>query len=177
MVLVAATAVGLAWFQSSVVPIFGGGLNVFQQSFLEKAGLFKLDIVFNHVLPPFLASWGVALFALKRAWRRPLRHLVTKPGTAACSTALLGLIYSGLWIAIAWFCGGRNVWYNPWFVPLLLGSFWSGTMLIGVWLTLMLSGVAGRWWRDADWKEWCGVAIGCCWIVGLLITHAIHFAL
>jgi hypothetical protein len=118
---------------------------------------------------------ALAVLAL---WRdhRSVRQLFTTPGMAVCGLTILGLIYGGLWIFIGWLVGTRNFGW-PLSNIILLGSYWSGPIIVGSWLTLIFSGVARDWWRDADWKEWCGVAIGCFWIAGRLITHAIHFAL
>jgi hypothetical protein len=96
MILIAATALGIAWAQAGWDwmyfkraprnPLVGASWEPLDQAARVAPALL-----------PCLATWTMALLLLRFTPPRPrLRRLVLQPGTAACAAAALGLITSAV---------------------------------------------------------------------------------
>ncbi len=153
MVLVAATAVGIAAAQGSAEPIRRSllGLTTFSQ-----------PLRFLVVASPLLTPWSVALLGLAlRPPRPPLRRLLGRPGIAALMASpvlaplvaiRVAIILRSVPINARGEYGIRLFWLN------LIPAVDSAVAV--AWLSIWLG---GRWRRSADWIDAAGRALGLAW--------------
>jgi hypothetical protein len=177
MVLVAATAVGLAFLRASVGDFSELGARM-QDSVrvlagpLDHWGAWGLAIYSTCVQAaalsiPFGWAWSVAILLLRLRRPRPRRRrLACQPGAIACYSAAITLVpaitrvvgvalmsgmSSGFREMLDWVVG---TWFV--FVPAL-----AGFAVIGSWATLLL----GRRWRpEPSWIDRAGRVLGVYWI-------------
>lgn len=159
MILIAATAIGLAVVRNSsntvsyismpgVTPRLGGW---------DLVWLFCLNTF--GAAPPLVAFWSLALVIIRLRKPRPsLRRLARQPGFIACVAAVLGILLGAL-IAVPFLLDGLG--YDDWG---LLAAFPIGHAVAASWLTLVLN---RRWRPVPDLFDRAGRVFGVFWIFTL----------
>jgi hypothetical protein len=160
MILVAATAVGLALTRA----YFG---EYFQARPIREHQWLRWAIVAGSLQSiyylPILASWSVALVVLRLRPPRPrLRRLAWRPGWVATCAAATALTIGWLMVTIQHYTGHRG-WH------LVESSVHPvGVAVTAAWVNLA---ACGRWRPEAEWIDRLGRVVGVCWIViTLLLT-------
>jgi hypothetical protein len=153
MILVAATAVGLALARA-----------YFREYFLARPirehGWLRWTIVagslqFIYFLP-VLSSWTVALVALRLRRPRPrLRSLALRPGWLATCSAVTGLLLGALTLVVK-----HQKGVGGW-LKVELFAYPIGVAVGAGWVNLL---VCGRWRPEPEWIDRLGRAVGSCWI-------------
>ncbi len=157
MVLVAATAIGLAITRAFLQAL---------PTFVGKASLSRYQVA---GASPCLATWSLALLVLAVRPPRPsYRRLARQPGIAACHASALGIAATVLLSLLDTTLPRMSVKGWPLFLVNL--SFWSSPliapMISGAWLSMTLG---GRWPPERNWIGILGRCLGGCWIVLFLI--------
>jgi hypothetical protein len=162
MVLVAATAVGLAWARANRASM--AALIAWQALPGRPTASFSLSIRLPNNVLPFLAVWTVALLAVRLGRPSPrYRRLVRRPGFAACYAVVLGLVIVAVEVIPNWAVTPTC------YLTTQAGSP-PATVLAGAWLTLALG---GGWRRDRrrDWIEIAGRALGAGWLAVFAVSQ------
>lgn len=163
MVLVAATAVGLA-----------GCLHLYGLRLPGCPSVLAREL-------PMLTSWTVALVGLRLRKPRPERRLMlSQPGAAACATVLLFLALTPVVGVLSWGIKALLSAYTPlqprgwvWSGTLiLLGSGTCGAVVAGAWLVLAVSGLRRP---EPGWLDRLGRIAGVCWVAHLVIIAGLVF--
>jgi hypothetical protein len=178
MILIVAAALAMAITkQVDARPPFVLIKNVIVSAFGSDAMVASLWIA--KWISPWLLTMAVALLVIRFRQPRPrLRRIWHQPGTLASTLGILALIFVGLislalpalhiFILLLGGFSGSNT--NP---PMELASFlaevtsYSGTLILGSWLTLALS---GRFRSEPGWIDGLGIIVGFCWITAHLIS-------
>ncbi len=158
MVLVVATAVGLAMFRpylAAMGPTFRNTVSSLR------------TIETTYGAWSFVAAWWmIALLFLQYRRPHPSRgRLARRPGHAACCVAVVALVVGTIHEIVDLACR------DPAGMPFSFHQLWItvsvrvGPAVAGAWLLLALS---GRWRSDPGWIDRLGRLLGCCWIGWLL---------
>jgi hypothetical protein len=181
MILVAATAVGLA-----IARRWTGIAEVKRRLFLSpEDGLLQAlaPLTQRIVLSwPVVAMWTLALVALRLRRPRPRgRRLFTPAGVVACLVAVvvMGLEFAHVVVIEAedWlqFPQPRHTaarWYEFEFRTIHTTATTSiGFAVATAWVALAL---ARRWRSERSWIDRAGRVVGCLWIVLLLLRFHLH---
>jgi len=165
MILVAATAIGIALTRSVVAAIYTEADRA--DSYLS-VGWYK--IYWRTVSGTGLSVATVTILVLRLRSPRPsLRRLARQPGAMACAAATLnmviGLFAAGVFavlVSVPRLPVGGFFWTIlrlhsfPYFIP------YSGQAVAGAWLVL----IVGRTWRaEPSWIDRAGRLLGACWLV------------
>jgi hypothetical protein len=148
MILVAATAVGLAAYRA-VRP--------------EVQLDFDSVVATTTLLTAW--SWATVLLGLKRP-RAAMRRLMSRPGHAACVVASLVSLPTALLFSLAYLV--HHVMVRPPFDPasvVVVSSIATGPAISASWCIMALS---RRWRSETDWIEWLGRVLATCWMLAFL---------
>jgi len=186
MILVAATAIGLALVQFGW-PRKAAGASIFTWAVWPSYSGYPSKTwvlpIAERVAPflPCLVGWTGAFLVIRLRGPRPRRRrLIAQPGLVAAVAALSVLtIESILLIGSAKFDGRFN-WSSPSSINLfivngvVLLAHHAGWAVLVSWLTLIL---IGQWRPERSWVDRGGRVLGCTWIIigpvaSLLIDHA-----
>jgi len=167
MVLIAATAVGLAmtrlivpdvtpqeiWETLTTPPRDGWSFFDALEMFAEKGAI---------LIVPSLAAWTLATLIMRlRAPRSPWRRLTRQPGMMASllATAVTGLVSIGS--ALLW--PKPNPFHSLDWSPVIVmfGSLLVGSFVLSSWVTMA---VCGRWRPEPTWLDRLGRFLGVLWI-------------
>jgi hypothetical protein len=165
LILIAATAIGFAWFG------YFNRLN-FEYDNGHLPLWFHNVVVFvwlMRALPHLLAPVTFSLLILSLRRPRPrLRRLSSQPGTVAAAAVLLAV---GVDLVNALF---EEMFLNSKgsFDPLPRGSLLAAEYVISggyeslsVCVAWLLLAASGRWRRGSDWTDFLGIALGVFWLV------------
>jgi hypothetical protein len=160
MVLVAATALGLALVQAYAPDLVGSRLERAEGRFVA----WTTGPGSCLVLP-----WMLAILLLRlRQPHPPRRQLARQPGLVACAAAMAGLLPGALWsLSVARFRG-------PTWSRLPFPERWFGLIdfvapaVVGAWLALALG---GRWRAERGWIDRAGRALGVFWVATFLLLE------
>lgn len=185
MVLIAATAVSIAWMRH-YAPRHGLPDVLINQRFggWTTAAFFSGTVTaLTRVTGYWLTPWTFALLILRMRPPRPRRRqLFRQPGMVACLSAALAIAGQCLPLAAAWALkfaddsqalGSRRALAKRWMLILNSGFeqgfiFWyPGLVVLVGWLTLCLS---GRWRPEASMIDRAGRFVGVVWIG----THSLN---
>jgi len=160
MVLVAATAVGLALVHAYVPVLLASRIERAEGRFVAWA-----------TGPPSCLAlpWMLGLLVLRLRQPHPPRRLLARqPGLVACAAALAGLLPGGLWsLSVAEFRG-------PAWSRLRFPEQWFGVIdfvapaVVGAWLALALS---RRWRAEPGWIDRAGRLLGVFWVVSFVLLE------
>ena len=158
MVLVAATAVGLASF-----PYTFGDLSKYAIKLLKLVGdlaapqrdwrdrvvsVYYIFAQFAGLLLPFCSAWSLALIILRLRQPRPaLREIAVQPGAVACGSALLATLCFSILVGFILVIGppallepDTDSWALHRMLLILVGPPLIGFTVLGAWFTLVLGG-------------------------------------
>ncbi len=168
MILVAATAAGLAWI-GRVLPTMTGNWPQAGSSF-DRAWM--LAVGGTALALPCVLAWTVAVLVLRLRGPRPSwRRIVRQPGAVACLAASLGLLAASVLMA--------SVIAYLWMSGRWSGASWkdlAGTLLeweglaspfvgVGVAISWAMLAIEGRWRSERGWIDRAGRALGLFWII------------
>ena len=158
MVLVAATAVGLAVF-----PHAFGDLSTYAIRLLKlvsnlsapqrdwrdgTVSIYYIFAQFAGLLLPFCSAWSLALILLRLRKPRPaLRQIAVQPGEVACGSALLATVFFSILVGFILVIGppallepDTDSWALHRTLLILVGPPLIGFTVLGAWSTLLLGG-------------------------------------
>jgi hypothetical protein len=159
MLLVAATAIGLAFTRSL--------------GHLPPGSLHQVALA-----SPVLAAWSVAMLVLRLRQPRPrLSRLVKQPGAIACGLATLLVLTGGGILLVTAASGaaprgsrvgwGGTYWAPWWAGPMHRLSITIGAAIVGAWVSEAL----GRRRRpEASWIDRFGRVLGAGWVLYFLVA-------
>ncbi len=175
MILVAATAVGLAWSGN----IFSALRNGFLPLDGTPARLWQRIAEVMGLILPCLVLWTITLPILGARKPRPAwRKVSRQPGMAACLALSLNLAIGGLLaLGLIGFLYHRGslpteFWKNvagSLIELLILAPPFAGLGVITTWGMLLLQ---GRWRGNPGWIDRTGRALGLFWIMAMVILDA-----
>jgi hypothetical protein len=123
-----------------------------------------------------LTATGLGTIVLRLLPPRPrLRQLAREPGTLALIGILATVATDSVGTIPHWFVFGQSDIEHRWGIALVsylrqIGSYLRlGPAVVLAWT---IGAIQGLNWREADWVEWIGRAIGAAFVV-LWITHTI----
>jgi hypothetical protein len=150
MVLVAATAIGIAVYRTAL-PDFRNPIDWITGS------------------SAFLVSWCSAALLLRMHSPRPhVRRWGARPGDAACIASILGTILTGL-LCLLQFVGSLLFGTGkPPLLPFALVVF-SIVIAPAVATSWLMLALGRRWRREIDWIGWLGRVLGVGWFVLFLL--------
>jgi hypothetical protein len=174
LVLVAATACGLAWrpsvhwMDSELIPV------VFTAERIRNGLQAWAD-----ELAPMLGAWTLALTLLSLRSPRPLR-ISRYPGLAAVWGASIGLLAHILEVGVLaakqrldwgafYFRVERDLYGVQNSVRLLLSERCVQAPAVAVLAALGLHAISGHRWHAAGWIDRAGLAVGACWIALMIM--------
>jgi len=173
MVLVAATAIGMAGYRSVVAsfPFFHAPSTV--QAY--HGGTLRLNILCS---VPIIAVWSFAVLALQIRWPRPAFHLLARqPGFGACQAALLWTMFAVLGVLIrklSLLTTSPPRQLEDWDLLFRLQCMsvvgGVGPTVIAIWWLMALS--RRRHSPSHAWAENLGRALGVLWIMLYLVYQA-----
>jgi hypothetical protein len=174
MILVAAIALGLAWWRADEAASAAEIARIPGYVRLPSPILTRIQDGTWRPATVLLPTW--LLLRLRRP-RARLRRLARTPGAAAMIALNAGL---GLSVLEGIFnLGFRNHDEISRLVfllrPVTSNQSLGGAVVLGVWLVLLVS---GRWPRGRGWLEWLGLALGVYWVfwqVTFWLEELIHF--
>jgi hypothetical protein len=176
MVLVAATAAGMAWVHAYYDP---QSFAIAWRFYVREGYWTQATQYLIRAAWPFVLAWTMAILILRlRPPRPPRRWLARQPGLVACCAVTLAaatLLWPTLVGLIAGIPAPDSV-SGP-------ARFWRdiasgdgsaetiGLAVVAAWLTLALG---GRWRPESSWVDRAGRALGIVWIGLLLVSSVIH---
>ena len=179
MLLVAATAVGLAACRYTVEGFLGGSTSLFRPFAPFERGVNSLAVVisasdFMAIALTLVGGWTFILPLIRvRSQRIGRRRLLRQPGFSACLAAMCGMLAGGLNLAVTFgidrVVGGRRhlplpIWVRLYVFDDLIVD--AGLVVAAVWL---FQALAGRWRARADWVDRAGRFLGVVWIVAGMV--------
>jgi hypothetical protein len=163
MILVAATAVGYAVFQSLNHLIGVGDVLEILRETTSSGAIGELIALLTLIAAPVMVSWSLVLIPLRLIGTRPRwRRLARQPGLVASLAVATALGFMAMVTGVALLGIGRNILGGFPEMLLLLALFFFGVAVLASWVTL----VAGRRWRpEPSWVDRLGRALGIFWIL------------
>jgi hypothetical protein len=153
MILVAATAVALAWLQKPLE---------YRLTFVSDGRIIENLRPSTLVGAAFASTWGFAVMAIRLRYPKPAGSGWSyRPGFIACAAATMGGLIK-VSALLVW--GAFENWrFESWYVPSILGQLVepAAMAVAGAWLTLWL---AGLWRREKSLIDDLGIVIGCAWL-------------
>ena len=173
MVLVAATAVAIAWTRVTVADILQRSSAGVPPG-VRMPWLSYLLWWPPAAVPPLMAGTIAAVLFRLRPPRPEWPQLARQPGAVACGIAAVTLVIQWVMILIGFgiaqipgmtFRRPASVFPSSW--ALALGLENTGLAVIGAWLILASD---RRWASEPSWIDRAGRLLGACWI-GLFLIH------
>jgi hypothetical protein len=163
MILVAATAVGYAVFQSLSHLLGVGDILEILREAASSGAIGELIALLTLIALPVMVSWSLVLIPLRLIGPRPRwRRLARQPGLVASLAVATALGFLAMITGVAFLGVGRGILDGfPEMVFLLPPPFF-GLAVLASWVTL----VVGRRWRpEPSWVDRLGRALGLLWIM------------
>jgi hypothetical protein len=163
MILVAATAVGYAAFQSLSHLIGIGDILEALREMVASGAIGELIALLTLIALPVMVSWTLVLIPLRLIGTRPRwRRLARQPGLVACLAVATALGFLAMIAGVALLEIGRDNLAGFEDVAIFLPPPFLGLAVLASWVTL----VAGRRWRpEPSWVDRLGRALGLLWIL------------
>jgi len=170
MVLIAAIALAFVPIRLVLVKYRGFPANLALADDARGLGLFVNEMLFHLAFTLSLALWLLRL----RKPRPVLRRIFRQPGMAACTAALVSMIFILIRFMVSSvlsfeFC---SVMLLAWDDPSSLLDRWTGPMSwIGIavavaWMSLWLS---GAWRSEPSWIDRAGRGLGIYWVANSVL--------
>ncbi|MEW4568218.1 hypothetical protein AB1L88_10150 [Tautonia sp. JC769] len=165
LILVAATAIGLAWGRESLgVAISGEGVGLLAREFDAPRPMTFAERLrqFTMGAARLLACGSIAVLIVRLRPPRPRRaRLISQPGTvaAAVTAAYLLVVAAGFVLAVVIRAKYKPTWSD--YAGQAVPPYEIAQAIGAVWLVLAF---AGRWRPERCWIDRLGIAIGLAWI-------------
>jgi hypothetical protein len=153
MILVAATAVALAWLRKPLE---------YRLTFVSDGRIIENLRPSTLVGAAFAATWGLGVMAIRLRHPKPRGSRWSyRPGFVACAAATLAGV-AKLAALLIW-GAFEHYRFESWYVPSILGQLIEPAAMgvAGAWLTLWL---AGLWKREKSLVDDLGISIGLLWL-------------
>jgi hypothetical protein len=162
MILVAATAVGLAFARTYF-------REYFQARPLREHDWLRWTIVAGSLQSinylPVLASWSVAMVVLRLRLPRPrLRSLAVRPGWLATCSAVTGMLLGALTLMVK-----HQKGVGGW-LKVELFAYPIGAAVVAAWVNLA---ICGRWRPEPEWIDRLGRIVGACWVAMMVLISGL----
>lgn len=183
MILVAATAVGLALAREETGWTLRHYLMPWRAIPLEWVGTAVYDLVLATL--PLPAAWSAGLLLIRLIGPRPaLRRLTVQPGAVALLAVGLALAsrLAGLAVLTArvWLAGpSPGIQGSLWSIPRLslaivdsvhVSSGWARSLSVAVLVAWSLLALGGRWRPEPSWIDRAGRLLGAYWVAVVPIS-------